>query len=147
MASAPHAFSVYVHVPYCRAICPYCDFNVHRASPLPEERYVDALASELRAFAATPPFAGRPVATIYFGGGTPSVFRAAAIGRVIDEVAAAFGVEASAEITLEANPEDLAVRALQDLRGRGVNRLSIGIQSFEPRHLRRLGRGGCGRFV
>ena len=134
-------FSLYVHVPYCRAICPYCDFNVHRVSPLPEARYVDALTSELRTYASRPPFAGRQLASIYFGGGTPSLFHAESIGRVVEEADSAFGIAPDAEVTLEANPEDLAVEPLRALRARGVNRLSIGIQSFEPRHLRRLGRG------
>jgi oxygen-independent coproporphyrinogen-3 oxidase len=96
---------------------------------------------ELRHYATAAPFAGRRVATVYFGGGTPSLFAPDSIARVLDAAAEGFGVEAGAEVTLEANPEDLSAERLTGLRARGVNRLSIGIQSFVPRHLRRLGRG------
>jgi len=132
-------FGLYVHVPYCRAKCPYCDFNVHVATPWPERRYIDALVAELHHYARTP-FVDRRIATIYFGGGTPSLFAPASIGRVLDACRSTFGVEPDAEISLEANPESVSVETLRGYRAAGVNRLSFGIESFQPHVLKRLGR-------
>jgi len=134
------AFGLYVHVPWCRAKCPYCDFNVHVATPWPERRYVDALIAELRHYAARAPFADRRIATVYFGGGTPSLFAPESIARVLDAGRGACGIEADAEISLEANPESVTVETLRGYRAAGVNRLSFGVESFQPHVLKRLGR-------
>ncbi|MCC6764399.1 MAG: radical SAM family heme chaperone HemW [Deltaproteobacteria bacterium] len=133
-------FSLYVHVPYCQAKCPYCDFNSYAATRWPEDAYADALLAELRRRAAEPPFAGAAVATIFFGGGTPSLFRPRTIERLLTGIATTCPVAADAEITLEANPGTVERGRLADFRGAGVRRLSFGIQSFQPDLLTTLGR-------
>src|SRR5262245_27380505 len=102
MTTAP--FALYVHVPWCRRVCPYCDFNVYAATTPPEARYVGGVAAELAAYAARVPFAGRAAKSVYLGGGTPSLFSPAAVGGVLAAVARHFGIVPGAEITLEANP-------------------------------------------
>jgi oxygen-independent coproporphyrinogen-3 oxidase len=134
------AFGLYVHVPYCRAKCPYCDFNVHVVARHPEDRYVDALVAELVHHAECEPFAGKRIATVYFGGGTPSLFAPRSIERVLAASRRGFTVEPDAEVSLEANPENASVQTLRGYRDAGVNRLSFGIESFQPHVLRRLGR-------
>ena len=133
-------FALYVHVPYCRHVCPYCDFNVQAAREAPERDYTAALVAELEAHAAGGDFAGRVAKTVYVGGGTPSLFSPAAIAALLDAVARRFQLQADAEITLEANPGTIDVARLAGYRAAGVNRLSIGAQSFAPHHLRTLGR-------
>ena len=133
-------FSLYVHIPYCQAKCPYCDFNSYAAARWPEERYARALADELRGYVALPPWQGATVATIYFGGGTPSLFRPATIGWLLDSIAACLRVAPDVEVTLEANPGTVARARLADFRSAGVNRLSLGVQSFQPALLATLGR-------
>lgn len=133
-------FALYVHVPWCRHVCPYCDFNVYARQRPPEADYTVALVHELDAWAARPPFAGRRVASMYVGGGTPSLFSADAIGRVVAAADRAFGVDTAAEITLEANPGTVTRETLAAHRAAGVNRLSLGVQSFAPRLLAALGR-------
>lgn len=142
------ALSVYVHVPWCRVICPYCDFNVHRASGMDEERFLRAIEAEIAGAAAAAPFAGRRAATIFLGGGTPSLLAPASVARIVAAIAAAFPpVESALETTLEANPENLEPGRLGRIREAGVNRLSIGVQSFDERHLRTLGRAATTREV
>jgi oxygen-independent coproporphyrinogen-3 oxidase len=133
-------FSLYVHIPYCRHVCPYCDFNVYAASHPPERDYVAGLVAELEAHATRTPWAGRAVKTVYLGGGTPSLFAADAIGALLEATAGRFGLVTGAEVTLEANPGTVSRTSLADYRAAGVNRLSLGAQSFHPAHLRRLGR-------
>ncbi len=133
-------FALYVHVPWCRHVCPYCDFNVYAHARPPEDAYTATLVRELAAWAATPPFAGGRIASIYVGGGTPSLFSPAAIARLLDAAASTFGVESGAEITLEANPGTVTRETLGGHRRAGVNRLSLGAQSFTPRLLTALGR-------
>jgi oxygen-independent coproporphyrinogen-3 oxidase len=133
-------FSLYVHIPYCHAKCPYCDFNSYAASSWPEESYVDSLLAELARRGDAAPWRGKSIATIFFGGGTPSLFRAESIGRVIDEAARRFGIERDAEITLEANPGTVDAEKLAGMRAAGVNRISFGAQSFNPAILKFLGR-------
>jgi oxygen-independent coproporphyrinogen-3 oxidase len=131
---------VYVHVPFCERICPYCDFPVVAARSLTradEDRYVAALLAELAARAGA--FAGRALDTIYFGGGTPSLLRAESLARVIEATRAAFAGEPR-EVTLEANPGTTERERLPAFRAAGVDRLSLGIQSFDDDTLRRLGR-------
>jgi oxygen-independent coproporphyrinogen-3 oxidase len=131
---------VYLHVPFCERICPYCDFPVVAARPLTaadEERYVAALLAELRARRAA--FSGRSLATIYFGGGTPSLLAPESLARLVAGVREAF-VGEPAEITLEANPSTTERGRLAGFRAAGVTRLSLGTQSFDDGTLRRLGR-------
>ena len=132
-------FSLYVHIPYCVAKCPYCDFNSYAAAQWPEDAYVRALIRELRAAGASHRWDG-PIHTIFFGGGTPSLFAAASIGRVLDEAARGWPLATNVEITLEANPGTVTLDGLRELRAVGVNRMSFGVQSFVPRHLHALGR-------
>ncbi len=131
---------VYLHVPFCERICPYCDFPVLVARPLTpqtEDRYVAALRAELAARRGD--FAGRRIATIYFGGGTPSLLRPESVRGLLDEVRAAFPGEPD-EVTLEVNPSTLESARLPGFRSAGVDRVSVGIQSFDDTTLRRLGR-------
>ena len=131
--------SLYIHIPWCMRKCPYCDFNSHESrGAVPEAEYVDALVADLEQ--ALPLVWGRKVYTVFFGGGTPSVFSSAAIDRILSSVRARVPLAADAEITLEANPGTFEAAKFEAYRAAGVNRLSIGIQSFNPRHLTALGR-------
>jgi oxygen-independent coproporphyrinogen-3 oxidase len=131
--------SLYIHIPYCARKCPYCDFNSHEArGAVPETRYVAALVADLEQ--ALPFVWGRRVATVFFGGGTPSLFSARSIDDILAAARARLPLAADAEITLEANPGTFEADKFRDFRAAGVNRLSIGVQSFDPAHLKRLGR-------
>jgi oxygen-independent coproporphyrinogen-3 oxidase len=137
------AFSVYIHLPYCIRKCLYCDFNTYADAAFPEGAYAEALLRELRFAAASPAWKSRKVGTLFFGGGTPSLFSPETIESLIESVDGLFGFTDAPEITLEANPGSLeggGTDKLAAFRRAGVNRLSIGVQSFEPRHLRYLGR-------
>jgi oxygen-independent coproporphyrinogen-3 oxidase len=134
------SFSLYVHIPYCQAKCPYCDFNSYASTTWPEDAYTQALLAELRQRTAEPPFAGASVSTIFFGGGTPSLFQPATIGRILDTVAAVSSLTPDVEITLEANPGTVERERLAGFRSAGVKRLSFGIQSFQGPLLTTLGR-------
>ena len=133
-------FALYVHVPWCRHVCPYCDFNVYAAAEPPERPYVEAVAAELRAWAARAQWRGRRAKTVYLGGGTPSLLSPGAIATVLEAVARAFGIADGVEVTLEANPGTVTRERLAGYRAAGVNRLSLGAQSFHAGHLRALGR-------
>jgi len=138
MNSPPLA--LYAHFPWCVQKCPYCDFNSYTLKDeLPEDRYVATL---LRDFdAQLPDVAGRPIVSIFLGGGTPSLFSPAAIGRLLDHVRNHAGFASpSIEITLEANPGTIERGRFADYRGAGITRVSLGAQSFDPRQLARLGR-------
>jgi oxygen-independent coproporphyrinogen-3 oxidase len=134
---------VYVHFPFCSVRCPYCDFAVDTRAPdvVPHDAYADAVIAELAARRAWFEGAG-PLVSIYFGGGTPGLWRPDALGRVVAAARAAFGdpPAASLEITVEANPGEVDAAGLAALRGAGVNRLSLGAQAFEDDLLRALGR-------
>ncbi|HEX9685376.1 MAG TPA: radical SAM family heme chaperone HemW [Burkholderiales bacterium] len=131
--------SLYIHIPWCARKCPYCDFNSHEArGAVPEQRYVAALISDLER--ALPQVWGRRVHSVFFGGGTPSLFSAPAIDAVLAAVRARLALSPDAEITLEANPGTAEAGKFHDFRAAGINRLSLGIQSFDPRHLKSLGR-------
>jgi putative oxygen-independent coproporphyrinogen III oxidase len=131
--------SLYVHIPWCVRKCPYCDFNSHEArEPVPEQRYIDAIIADLEA--ALPLVWGRKIYSVFFGGGTPSLFSAAGIEQILVAVRARVPLAIDAEITLEANPGTFEAEKFRAFRAAGVNRLSIGIQSFNPRHLKTLGR-------
>ncbi len=133
-------FSLYVHIPYCRAKCPYCDFNSYAAERWPEARYAAALCSELRHYAQHEPWRGGEIQTIFFGGGTPSLFAPASIERVLQTAADLWGIASDAEMTLEANPGTVSRATLHGFRAAGINRMSFGVQSFWPHHLQVLGR-------
>jgi oxygen-independent coproporphyrinogen-3 oxidase len=131
--------SLYIHIPWCARKCPYCDFNSHEArAAIPEERYVAALIADLEQ--ALPGVWGRRVHSVFLGGGTPSLFSARAIDAILGAARAQLALAADAEITLEANPGTVEADKFRDFARAGVNRLSLGIQSFDARHLRALGR-------
>jgi oxygen-independent coproporphyrinogen-3 oxidase len=131
--------SLYVHLPWCVRKCPYCDFNSHRApARLPERAYVDALLEDLARLANE--VTGRSVCSVFFGGGTPSLFEPASIARVLEGVGRAPGLEPGAEVTLEANPGAADAGRFAGYRAAGVNRLSVGVQSFDDGCLSRIGR-------
>jgi oxygen-independent coproporphyrinogen-3 oxidase len=131
--------ALYVHVPWCIRKCPYCDFNSHAApEALPEDEYVGALIADLES--ALPAIWGRPVLSVFVGGGTPSLFSAAAIDRLLSAVRARVPLSADAEITLEANPGTFERAKFAGFFAAGVNRISLGVQSFDDRFLRALGR-------
>jgi oxygen-independent coproporphyrinogen III oxidase len=138
MAIRPHPFSLYIHIPYCAVKCPYCDFNVRVARTVPEAEYTAALMRELEHYARTEAWRGRELKSVFFGGGTPSLFTPATIAGILDRLARLFPFASDAEITLEANPENRG--NFQGYRAAGVNRLSLGAQSFQPQLLRDLGR-------
>lgn len=132
---------VYAHVPFCERVCPYCDFAVVRARPLSarrERRYLAALLSELGARKNA--FAGRELASLYLGGGTPSLLRPESVAELVAAVRGAFVDAGPVEVTLEVNPSTLERQRLSGFRAAGVSRLSLGIQSFDDEVLRRLGR-------
>ena len=129
---------LYIHVPFCKTKCPYCDFNTYQGIEGLMDPYLQALSTELGLWGRV---LGRPpVNTIFFGGGTPSYLPAGAIGRILTEAGAAFDVAPEAEITIEANPGDLDSTACHLLLSQGVNRLSIGVQSLDNGLLNLLGR-------
>jgi oxygen-independent coproporphyrinogen-3 oxidase len=131
--------SLYIHIPWCVRKCPYCDFNSHEAKgAIPEQQYIDCLISDLDH--ALPNIWGRRVYTVFFGGGTPSLFSAAGIDAILAAVRARVTLDSEAEITLEANPGTFEAEKFRGFREAGVNRLSIGIQSFNASHLAALGR-------
>jgi putative oxygen-independent coproporphyrinogen III oxidase len=131
--------SLYVHIPWCVRKCPYCDFNSHEArGALPEEDYTKALLADLEV--ALPSIWGRRVHTVFFGGGTPSLLSAKALDEILCGIRARVPLDPGAEITLEANPGTFEAGKFAAFRRLGINRLSIGIQSFNPRHLKALGR-------
>lgn len=131
--------ALYIHIPWCVRKCPYCDFNSHAAGPsLPEQEYVDALLADLDA--DLDHVHGRELTSIFFGGGTPSLFSAGALGRLLQGVEQRIGFAGDIEITLEANPGTFEQAKFRDYRSLGINRLSIGVQSFQESKLKALGR-------
>jgi len=131
--------SLYIHFPWCVAKCPYCDFNSHALNgELPESGYIDALLADLEL--ELPRVWGRTVQSIFLGGGTPSLFSAAAMDRLLSGVRARLTLSPEAEITMEANPGTVEHDRFEDYRSAGINRISLGIQSFNDHHLKSLGR-------
>jgi putative oxygen-independent coproporphyrinogen III oxidase len=131
--------SLYVHIPWCIRKCPYCDFNSHEArGEIPEARYVEALIADLEF--ALPSIWGRRFSSVFFGGGTPSLFSPEAIDRILAAVRARVPLAPDAEVTLEANPGTFEQVKFAGFKSAGVNRLSLGVQSFNPVHLAALGR-------
>jgi putative oxygen-independent coproporphyrinogen III oxidase len=131
--------SLYIHVPWCIRKCPYCDFNSHQANDdIPEADYVNALRFDLQQDQSLAQ--GRKLTSIFFGGGTPSMLSAQAIGQILKDAENIIGFEPDVEITLEANPGTFEQEKFSGFRAAGVNRLSIGIQSFNDQQLKLLGR-------
>ncbi|KAF1051619.1 MAG: Oxygen-independent coproporphyrinogen-III oxidase-like protein YqeR [Stenotrophomonas maltophilia] len=131
--------ALYVHIPWCVRKCPYCDFNSHAAGPeLPEDEYVQALLADLAGDA--PHVHGRRLRSIFFGGGTPSLFSDRALGQILEGVERQVGFDSDIEITLEANPGTFEQARFAAYRRLGINRLSIGVQSFQAEKLKALGR-------
>ncbi len=140
MAVAQNPLSLYIHIPYCVSKCPYCDFNVHVVSKIPEGEYCGALLRELEFYAQSEHWHGRDLKSVFFGGGTPSTFSPRSIGGILEQAAALFPFDPDIEITLEANPGTDDTKNFSGYRSCGVNRLSLGVQSFQPRLLKFLGR-------
>lgn len=130
--------ALYVHIPWCIRKCPYCDFNSHTAAKLPEQAYIQALLTDLAS--ELPYIWGRKLESIFIGGGTPSLFSAAGIDELLCGVRALLPFRPNIEITLEANPGTFEQAKFKGFREAGINRLSMGIQSFNPQHLQALGR-------
>lgn len=136
---APPVIGAYVHLPWCVRKCPYCDFNSHALrAPLDEAGYLAALRADISAERAA--FGARRIGSVFFGGGTPSLMSAATIGAVLEALAQHFGDLDGAEITLEMNPGASDAGRVREYRAAGVNRISIGAQSFDDGALQRLGR-------
>jgi len=131
--------SLYIHIPWCVRKCPYCDFNSHEAhGSVPEKEYVAALVRDLEL--ALPLIWGRKVYTVFFGGGTPSMLSGESVAEILRQVRMLLPLDLGAEITLEANPGTVEAERFAAYRDAGVNRLSLGIQSFNDAHLKALGR-------
>ena len=134
--------SLYIHIPWCLRKCPYCDFNSHEvrtaSGEIPEQDYVAALIADFEQ--TLPRVWGRRISSVFFGGGTPSLLSGAAVDAILVAVRARMPLSPDAEITLEANPGTVEANRFRDYRAAGVNRLSLGIQSFNAQHLKALGR-------
>jgi len=131
--------SLYIHIPWCVRKCPYCDFNSHTVKDeLPEQRYIDALLRDMRDELSA--VQGRSIDTIFIGGGTPSLFTPQGIEQILSGIAALTPLSSGAEITMEANPGTFEQERFAGFKAAGINRLSIGIQSFNTEHLQTLGR-------
>ncbi len=132
-------FGVYVHWPFCRAKCPYCDFNSHvRHGGIDEARFLAAYLAELSHFASLAP--ARSVASVFFGGGTPSLMQPSTVAAILDAIARHWRLGSEAEITLEANPTSVEATRFAGYRAAGVNRLSLGVQALDDASLKALGR-------
>ncbi|MGH2819211.1 MAG: radical SAM family heme chaperone HemW [Actinomycetota bacterium] len=129
-------FGVYVHIPFCRHRCHYCDFNTYEGQADLHRSYVDALIATIE----SAPRPSRPATSVFFGGGTPTLLEAGELARILDAVRLALGVEEDAEVTVEANPETVDERVFAALLEAGFNRFSVGVQSLVPHVLRGLGR-------
>jgi len=136
---ADPGFGIYVHWPFCLSKCPYCDFNSHvRSEPIDEKRFVAAIAAELAHRASLTQ--GQVVRSVYFGGGTPSLMKASSVAAILDAIARLWRQAPQVEVTLEANPSSVEAGRFRDYRAAGVNRVSIGVQSFNDADLKLLGR-------
>ncbi|PPD15499.1 MAG: YggW family oxidoreductase, partial [Methylotenera sp.] len=135
----PPPLSLYIHIPWCVKKCPYCDFNSHESrTDIPEKRYVAALIADLEQ--SVPRVYGRKIKSVFFGGGTPSLFSAESIDKILSAVRMLTPLEYGAEITLEANPGTVETARFAAYKQAGVNRISLGIQSFNADYLKALGR-------
>ncbi len=133
------AFGVYVHWPFCLSKCPYCDFNSHvRHGGIDEARFLQAYLREIETMAKRT--GGREVATVFFGGGTPSLMKPATVSAILDGVAKCWKVAPDIEVTLEANPTSVEAERFRGFRTAGVNRVSLGVQALDDASLKELGR-------
>ncbi len=132
--------SIYIHIPFCLRRCPYCDFNTYALTSIPEKEYVSALLSELDFRASQEAWKERTVETVYFGGGTPTLFKPSSIKQITEAISVLFHLSPDAEICMEANPGTIDPDNLNGYRAAGINRISIGAQSFDSDLLRVLGR-------
>jgi len=138
-ATSDAGFGVYLHWPFCASKCPYCDFNSHvRAGGIDEGRFLAAYQAELRHWASRT--RGRTVASIFLGGGTPSLLSPATVGSLLESIARLWPIDAHVEVTLEANPSSVEAGRFAGYRAAGVNRVSLGVQSLDDGELRVLGR-------
>jgi len=133
-------FSIYVHIPYCLQKCPYCDFNTFAAVKWPENEYVDAVLAELQYYSRKPEWKNQKVSTVFFGGGTPSIFSPESLGKVIQKAKELFSFSDNCEISMEANPGSLKLETLAEFHKNQINRISFGVQSFHQKTLDSLGR-------
>ncbi|MCL4119000.1 UNVERIFIED_CONTAM: hypothetical protein GTU68_029889, partial [Idotea baltica] len=131
-------FGVYVHIPFCSHICPYCDFNTYALKKIPEEEYVNSLIQEIQVIKKNRIYDSN-ISSIYFGGGTPSLFSPKSISLIIDRLNQSFGFN-QIEITIEVNPGEISYEKLSDYKNSGINRFSFGVQSFNDNTLKILGR-------
>jgi len=138
MTAPDPGFALYVHWPFCKAKCPYCDFNSHVRARVDHGRWRDGLLRELDHFADLTP--GRTLTSVFFGGGTPSLMEPATVAAVLERADARWGLPPGAEVTLEANPTSVEAGKFQGFRAAGVNRVSLGIQALNPADLAFLGR-------
>ncbi len=138
----PPPLSLYIHLPWCVRKCPYCDFNSHQLKgKLPEDAYIDAVLTDLEQ--DLPLVWGRPVISVFLGGGTPSLFTPASVDRLLSGVAARVPLAPGAEVTMEVNPGTVEHGPFAEYRAAGINRLSFGVQSFDDEQLKKLGRVHC----
>jgi oxygen-independent coproporphyrinogen-3 oxidase len=138
MSCLSRPFGLYVHIPFCPQRCPYCAFTILTGHTALYERYVEAICTEIRSWQSLADKG--PLQTVFFGGGTPSLLAPAQIQRILDTATATFGIAPAAEITLEANPTTAEAQKFRALRTSGINRLSLGVQSFNDVDLKTLGR-------
>ena len=132
-------FGIYVHWPFCRSKCPYCDFNSHvRHTQIDEARFVRAFETEIAATAVRT--GARTVSTVFFGGGTPSLMQPSTVGAILDSIGRHWSVDPNVEVTLEANPTSVEATRFAGYRAAGVNRVSLGVQSLNDASLKELGR-------
>ncbi|HEX6064767.1 MAG TPA: radical SAM protein, partial [Longimicrobiales bacterium] len=139
MATGLPPLALYVHMPWCVRKCPYCDFNSHAApDSIPQRQYIDALLEDLAIDADAAH--GRALVSVFFGGGTPSLFAPDEVGRFLECARSLIAFAPDAEITLEANPGTIEHGRFSGYRDAGINRVSLGAQTFDARHLQTLGR-------
>src|SRR5262249_42512559 len=135
---APSPIALYIHWPFCKSKCPYCDFNSHVRASIDEARWRAALFKDLEHYASVT--RGRALTSIFFGGGTPSLMSAETVGAILERAAMLWPCEPDVEITLEANPTSVEAARFRDFRSAGVNRVSLGVQALEDGALKFLGR-------
>jgi len=138
-AAAANTLAIYVHWPFCRSKCPYCDFNSHVRDSIDEERWCRAYLAQLLHFAGD--FPKRPVGSVFFGGGTPSTMQPSTAASILDRIARLWPIDPNVEVSLEANPSTAEAERFSAFRTAGIGRLSIGVQALDDEALRLLGRG------
>lgn len=136
-----------MHIPFCAHRCPYCDFAIEIKRKIPEDAYVESLIAELKMWSKDPLWRSRPVSTIFFGGGTPSLFQPASLKKIISTIRELHVVKSSVEISMEANPGFVKDDIFLDFAEAGINRVSLGAQSFLPKTLKTLGRHHTSRDI